>query len=86
MEYLDSQHTPASSSHFSTPLNRMAGYPFTDTWLNKVVAWIPYLLLIGLFVSAYIAQTGSCGGSASAKGGVMASIFVPRLVTPRLMG
>ncbi len=67
----------------------MAGaFPFTDTWVNKILGWVPYLLLIGLFVSAYIAQTASCGGGASAQaqGGFMASIFVPRLAAPRLIG
>ncbi len=63
-------------------------FPFTDTWLNKFVSnWLPYLILLGLFVSAYIAQSATnCPTKAQGAAGGWATIFVPRLAFPRLMG
>ncbi len=58
------------------------GLPFTNTWIGKVLDVIPYLLLIGLLISAIVAQNAGCSGQ---DGGMFAAL-VPRLTAPRLIG
>jgi hypothetical protein len=57
--------------------------PFTNTWIGKALDILPYIILIGLFISAIVAQTTGC---ADEKKGGLAAALVPRLTAPRLIG
>lgn len=62
-------------------------FPLANPWLNKVVMYLPYVLLIALFVSAIVAQSESCGeaGLSGALKGLLLSL-TPNATAPRLIG
>jgi hypothetical protein len=58
------------------------GFPFaSNTWIGKVLDILPYLFLLGLLISAIVAQT-----TCSNQLGNLAAVLVPRLTGPRLIG